>query len=74
MPTPTVCRSCASANLKELEAEINIHFPGLGRLDESPILVFPKLLVCLECGFTESALSETELHSLREGTRVSIAL
>ena len=32
---------------------IAIHFPGLKGLDKPVVWVFPKLLVCLNCGFTE---------------------
>jgi hypothetical protein len=58
------CRSCRSENQTELGSEINIHFPEPEALDQPAILVFPKLLVCLRCGFTEFSISETELHRL----------
>ena len=65
----TVCRLCASANLIELDSEMNIHFPGLeSRRVSSPasILAFPKLSVCLDCGLTESVISEAALRKLRD--------
>ena len=37
-----VCRSCQAENVREFGAEINIHFPALERLDEPPVLLFPK--------------------------------
>jgi hypothetical protein len=66
MLSSTVCRSCASANLIELDSEMNIHFPGLKSLDQPSIHAFPKLSVCLDCGLTESVISEAELRKLRE--------
>ena len=42
------CVSCGSGNQTEFSAEINIHFPGLKNLDKRSVLVFPKLLVCLD--------------------------
>ena len=60
------CIACASEKQIELGAEINIHFPGRKGLDKSAVLVFPKLGVCLDCGFTEFAIPENALRQLRE--------
>jgi hypothetical protein len=59
------CRSCQSANRSTFNGEIAIHFPGLEGLDRPIVWVFPTLLVCLNCGFTEFAIPETELCVLR---------
>jgi hypothetical protein len=64
------CKVCGSHNQTEFNAEINVHFPGLKNVDKPAVLVFPKLLLCPDCGFTEFTLSETELHLLDE-TRLS---
>ena len=61
------CKSCGSDNQREFGAEINIHFPGREALDKPAVLLFPKLLVCLRCGFTEFTIAETELPRLEEG-------
>jgi hypothetical protein len=37
-----------------LEEAINIHIPGRGGLDKPALLVFPKIVVCLDCGVAES--------------------
>ncbi len=47
------CRSCASENQKEFGSEISIHFPGRKGLDRTAVLVFPRLVICTNCGFTE---------------------
>ena len=52
--------------MTEFGAEINIHFPARERLDEPLVLLFPKLAVCLGCGFTNFTLPETELRQLAE--------
>jgi len=64
------CKVCGSRNPTEFNAEVNVHFPGLKNLDKPAVLVFPKLLLCLDCGFTEFTLKEDELLLLG-GTRVS---
>ena len=61
------CRSCGSGNQTEFGAEINIHFPGRKGLDEPAVLIFPKLLVCLDCGFTQFTFPEAELRYLAQG-------
>ena len=61
-----VCRLCQAENVTEFGAEINIHFPAQEGLDEPPLLVFPKLVVCLGCGFTNFTLEATELRQVAE--------
>jgi len=60
------CKSCQSENQHTLNGEIGIHFPGLKGLDKPIVWVFPKLLVCLNCGFTEFVIPDDELRVLRD--------
>ena len=60
------CRSCASEKQGQFIAEINIHFSGMKNLDKPSVWVFPKLVVCMECGFTEFFVPESELRLLSE--------
>ena len=61
------CKSCQSENQRNFNGEVAIHFPGLKGLDKPIVWVFPKLLVCLNYGFTEFVVPETELRQLVEG-------
>jgi hypothetical protein len=61
------CKSCHSESQSSFSGEIALHFPGLKGLNKPIVWVFPKLLVCLDCGFTEFAIPETELCVLRDG-------
>jgi len=63
-----LCVSCASSNQVEFPAEINIHFPGLKNIDRPSIFVFPKVMVCLDCGLSRFTVAETELALLVRGT------
>ena len=65
------CRSCKSENQSNFNGEIAIHFPGLKGLNKPIVWVFPKLVGCLDCGFTECVIPETELRVLREETAQS---
>jgi hypothetical protein len=47
------CKSCGSDEQRKFTAEIAIHFPGLSGLEKPIVWVFPKLLVCLNCGTAE---------------------
>jgi hypothetical protein len=59
------CKSCESEHQSTFNGEVAIHSPGLKGLNEP--IVFPKLVVCLDCGLTEFAIPEAELRQLREG-------
>jgi hypothetical protein len=55
---------CASRNDAEFGAEVLIHYTGLKNLDKPGVWVFPKLLVCLDCGFSRFTVPESELALL----------
>lgn len=69
------CCSCQSSNQSVFGGELCIHFPGLEGLDKPLVWVFPKLIVCLDCGFTEFTVDQAELRVLaeRRGTRETVA-
>ena len=46
---------------------MGIHFLGLKNIDKPAVLVFPELVVCLDCGATEFAIPEAELRLLTKG-------
>ena len=56
------CNSCGSINQGKYLGEVDIHF--LRNAGKSPVLVFPELLVCLDCGKTEFIVPKAELHIL----------
>jgi hypothetical protein len=59
------CRSCQSENQKTFESEIDIHCSGKD-LQRLPVLVFPRLTICLDCGFVETVIAVDELKDLIE--------
>ena len=62
-----VCTRCSSASLKPFTAEVAIHFPGWDGLEKPQVLVYPKLMVCLGCGFVEFMLPARQLQQLKDG-------
>ena len=68
------CKRCASDRQGSFNGEIAIHFPGLEGLDKPIVWVFPKLVVCLHCGFAEFAVPEREMQVLLQGSPVEGAV
>jgi len=62
--SPMTCKACHSANWREFTAEINIHFPGMKGIDIPAVWVFPKMSVCMDCGFAGFAIPDAELRKL----------
>ena len=62
------CVCCRSFKQVELTAEMLIHYPGLKNLDKPALWLFPKLLVCLDCGCSHFTVPGTELGSIAQGT------
>jgi hypothetical protein len=62
------CKSCGLDKHNEFDTEINIHFPGLRGMNLPAMLIFPRVVVCLDCGFSEFTVPETALHPLQNRT------
>jgi hypothetical protein len=58
------CPACRSDNQTEFSAEMLIHHEGLKNLDKSGGLLFPKLLVCVDCGFSQLTIPKPALALL----------
>ena len=59
------CTSCQSGNQREFPAEVNIHLPYLRNSGNPGVFVFPKVLVCLDCGASSFMTPASELAQLR---------
>jgi hypothetical protein len=58
------CKSCGLEKQREFTAEIAVPFPGLNGLERPIMWLFPKLIVCLNCGNAEFAVPKSELRVL----------
>lgn len=58
------CNSCGSFKQAKFRSEIDIHFPGLRNVNQRPVMVFPELVVCLNCGKAEFTVPKDELGQL----------
>jgi predicted nucleic-acid-binding Zn-ribbon protein len=68
------CKRCHSNKQSVFNGELAIHFPGFEGLNKHIVWVFPKLVVCLHCGFTEFAVPQRELQVLTQGSPVEGAV
>ena len=58
------CPACSSETEVEFTVEMMIHFSGIENIDNPGIPAFPKVLICLDCGFSRFTMPETELEWL----------
>lgn len=65
------CLLCDSSNQTEFTAEMMFHLGGPRKVDNPGVLVFPKILVCLDCGSSRFTTPETELRVLAKDIVVS---
>ena len=68
-----ICLVCRSSNQRTFPSELNIHFPGFEGLDRPTVWAFPKLLVCLDCGFTQFTLPGDQVRDLNSDSRSDAA-
>jgi len=64
------CMICQSGNERDFLAEVNIHLPSIKKSESAVgVFVFPKLLVCLDCGtssFMTPAPQFAQLYTTHE--------
>jgi hypothetical protein len=65
------CPLCSSGELTELSSEIMLHLSGLANINFPTVLTFPKLVICLDCGFTSLTIPRTESLKLRQTIAVN---
>jgi len=66
--TQVPCNACGSDKQAQFTAEIAVHFSGPNNLDKPHLLIFPQILVCLNCGNAGFTVPESQLHILAKET------
>jgi hypothetical protein len=61
----SLCKSCGSSNLIDLDEEISIHRWYSDGFTKLPKVVSPTVLVCLDCGLMQWKLTPTELRLIQ---------
>ena len=65
---------CACENQREFNGEVAIHFPGIKGLQKPIVMIFPKVRVCMDCGYADFTVPERELNVLVTGVPVKGAI
>ena len=68
-----LCPSCLSDNQTEFSAEMMVHFLGKRNIDNPGVLLFQKVSVCLNCGFSKFTIPKSKLQKLNAGNAKSTA-
>jgi hypothetical protein len=59
------CQKCASEHQKEFQAEITLVFVNHAKINQPPVCMSQKTLLCLTCGYAELQVPLPQLKQLR---------
>jgi hypothetical protein len=62
------CPLCESQSEMEFVGEVMVHFNGLKNVDKAGVMLFPKFVICLDCGSAIFTVLANELALLAEST------
>ena len=65
MTSQRTCKLCSSENHQSFGGEVALHFQGLDGLNKPIVWIFPEILVCLNCGFSEFVVPDEQKSTLR---------
>ena len=65
------CSCCGANHVQTFDGEVALHLRGMENLDKPATFVFPKVLVCLDCGASQFFISGEVLHSLARNSSIS---
>ena len=61
------CKICGSEKQQLFSGKLSVASLAIEKLKQAPVYVVQKVLVCLDCGYTELIVPTTELAQLRKG-------
>jgi hypothetical protein len=67
------CALCQSGNQAEFAAEMMLHLSGRKYLDNPGVLVFPRVSVCMDCGFSRFTITDADLQLLGKSSAAAAA-
>jgi hypothetical protein len=66
------CAKCSSNDLAEFSTEMMIHCIGIENVNFPGVLIFPRVLACLECGASQFVIPQAELPQLVRCSRKNV--
>jgi len=60
------CKTCGSEKQQHFSGELSVTSLAIEILKQAPVYVVQKILVCLDCGYTELIVPTAELAQLRK--------
>jgi hypothetical protein len=60
------CPLCGSDNQEDFPGELMLHFRGLQNVHKPGVMIFPTVLVCLECGLSQFSARPKDLTLLAQ--------
>jgi hypothetical protein len=61
-----MCKVCGSTIAKEMRSEMALHFNGIENLQKPHVFVFASVRICLQCGFAEFVIEESQLALIKQ--------
>lgn len=58
------CPECGSENQRKFASEVAVHVEEKPGERTPPVLVFPQLMICLDCGFLQGQIERNDLPLL----------
>ena len=64
------CKACKSENLQKFDGELTASLPDPEHVKSPPLYASQPVLVCLDCGFAELKIPESELPLFKKAKSV----
>jgi hypothetical protein len=58
------CIYCGTEHMQMLNGEVALHFAGIENIDKPATFIFPKILLCLDCGAAHFVIPDATRISL----------
>ena len=61
-----ICKACGSGDLHKFTGELTASSPEVENVHLKPVYVCQPVVICMDCGFTETVVPSQELSQLKK--------